>query len=271
MYQVRKVDDVACAELAPYRNMRKMTDQNGQGIFVAEGQKVVTRLLETDFRIHSVLLTGEWLERLGPDLERRPETFPAFITDKEGISALTGFGCFQAIKAVVSIPTPLDLQKLVSRSRRPGFFVAMDGLASSENVGAMVRNAVGFGAQGLIVGPTSCSPYIRRAVHSSMGTIFKLPVHHSDDLAQTLADLRKNGIQTVAAHPHTDERTLDQVDFTRDTCVVLGSEGDGLSKEVREQCDHQVLIPMAHGTDSLNVASAAAVFFYEVFRQRMAG
>ncbi|XOV71145.1 MAG: TrmH family RNA methyltransferase [Verrucomicrobiota bacterium] len=271
MYQVRKVDDVACPELAPYRSMRKMTDQQGQGIFVAEGQKVVTRLLETDFRIHSVLLTEEWLERLGPSLDRRPENIPAFITDKEGISALTGYGCFQAIKAVVSIPDPLELDAWVSQAVSPRFFVAMDGLSSSENVGALVRNAAGFGAQGLVVGPTSCSPYIRRAVHSSMGTIFKLPVHHSGDLAQTLAKLRKQGIQTVAAHPHTNQRTLDQVDFTRDTCVVLGSEGEGLSPEVLDQCEHQVLIPMAHGTDSLNVASAAAVFFYEVFRQRFVG
>lgn len=271
MYHVLKVEDVACPELAPYRNMRKMTDQHGQGIFIAEGQKVVTRLLETDFRIHSVLLTEEWLERLSPALERRPENIPAFITDKEGISALTGFGCFQAIKAVVSIPAPLSLGTMVTQAGKPRFFVAIDGLSSSENVGALVRNAVAFDAQGLIVGPTSCSPYIRRAVHSSMGTIFKLPVHHSDDLAQSLADLRKQGVQAVAAHPHTEERTLNKVDLTRDTCVVLGSEGEGLSKEVIDQCDHQVLIPMARDTDSLNVASAAAVFFYEVFRQRMVG
>jgi len=269
MLRIQTVIDHQCPELAPYRTMRKMTDHKRQGLFVAEGHKVVTRLLNTRLVIHSMLLTQEWFDALRPQLDSRSEVIDVFITDKKGIEALTGFGCFQAIKAVASIPSPPDLKEWIESLNAPKFLVAIDGLASAENVGALVRNAVGFGAQGLIVGPTSCSPYIRRAVHASMGTVFQLPVFHTSDLIETLSLLQAFGVNTVAAHPHTQEQALHHTDFKRDVCVILGSEGTGLSKEALECCDEHVLIPMAHGTDSLNVASAASVFFYEVFRQRL--
>ncbi|MDA7618559.1 RNA methyltransferase [Verrucomicrobia bacterium] len=268
MVRIHNVINPDSPDLAPYRSRRKMVDEQHQGLFIAEGEKVVTRLLATDFKIHSLLLTQDWLVRLRPLLDMRSGIMDVFITDKEGIEALTGYGCYQAIKALVSVPAQTELATIFGRFNRPAFLVAVDGLSSSENVGALVRNAVAFGAQAMIVGPTSCSPYIRRAVHSSMGTVFNLPMHYSKDLAATLRFLRTSGIRIVAAHPQMDERPLHRANFQQDLCLVLGSEGDGLSKSVLAECDDHLLIPMAHGTDSLNVASAAAVFFYEVFRQR---
>lgn len=269
MLRLHNVNDIECPELAPYRSMRKMTDHRRQGLFVAEGHKVVTRLLETDFCIRSLLLTQEWFDTLKAKLEHRRGAIDVFITDKNGIEKLTGFGCFQAIKAVANVPASPDLDLLCHSAVSPKFFVAIDGLTSAENVGALVRNAVGFGAQAIIVGQNSCSPYIRRAVHASMGTVFKIPVVHSSDLTQTLDFLRKRKVRLVAAHPHTDEVSLHQTNFNQDVCVILGSEGDGLCEDILALCDDQVLIPMAHDTDSLNVASAASVFFYEVMRQRI--
>ncbi len=269
MLRTHIVNDLGSQELAPYRSMRKMTDQRRQGLFVAEGLKVVTRLLETEFNIRSLLLTQYWFDSLKEKLEHRQESIDIFITDKKGIEKLTGFGCFQAIKAVAEVPSSPDLDVLCQSVASPKFFVAIDGLSSAENVGALVRNAVGFGAQLMIVGQDSCSPYIRRAVHASMGTVFKIPVFHSRDLTETLGSLRKLGVRMVAAHPHTDKVSLYQTNFNQDVCVILGSEGDGLSEDILSCCDDQVLIPMAHDTDSLNVASAASVFFYEVMRQRI--
>ena len=269
MLRLHNINDTECPELAPYRSMRKMSDQLGQGLFVAEGLKVVTRLLETDLNIHSLLLTQHWFDSLREKLEKRQESMDVFITDKKGIEKLTGFGCFQAIKAVANVPASPDLGALFQSSIPPRFFVAIDGLSSAENVGALVRSAVGFGAQAIIVGQNSCSPYIRRAVHASMGTVFKIPVFHSSNLTETLDFLRQKRVRMVAAHPHTDKVALHQANFNRDVCVILGSEGDGLSEEILACCDDQVLIPMAHDTDSLNVASAASVFFYEVMRQRI--
>src|SRR5207253_1107276 len=148
-------------------------------------------------------------------------------------------------------------------STRPFLFVAVDGLNNAENLGALVRNSAGFGVQALLVGETSSSPFLRRAVRSSMGTIFQLPVVELSNLAETLQELRRQHIRCIAAHPHTDRRTLSQADFTGDCCIVLGSEGTGVSAAVLAACDEAVAIPMSSGVDSLNVASASAVFLYE--------
>jgi tRNA G18 (ribose-2'-O)-methylase SpoU len=101
-----------------------------------------------------------------------------------------------------------------------------------------------------------------------MGAAFKLPMLSSKNLVQTLQQLRAGGVRCIAAHPHTDRRILSQADFSGDCCVVLGSEGHGLSASVLAACDEAVAIPMANEVDSLNVSAAAAVFFYEVNRQR---
>ena len=137
-----------------------------------------------------------------------------------------------------------------------------------------MRNCAAFGAQALIVGETSSSPFLRRAVRNSMGTIFQLPVVElkpeltPKNLAEALRHLRAHGIRCLAAHPHTENKILSQVDFTGDCCIVFGSEGSGLSPEVLAACDEAVAVPMADGVDSLNVAAAAAVFLYEASRQR---
>ena len=117
----------------------------------------------------------------------------------------------------------------------------------------------------------SRSPWLRRAVRSSMGTIYGLSVVETVSLASALRDLRLAGVRCVAAHPHTDQRTLAQADLRGDCCLVFGNEGHGVSPKVLAACDEAVLIPMANAVDSLNVGSAAAVFLYEVARQRGRG
>ncbi len=269
MVRLRAIEDLNDPALLPYRQMRQMTDAHGQGLFVAEGHKVVTRLLDTSLKIHSLLLSQEWLDRLRPVIEAREETIDTFLTTRDGIKSLTGFGCFQAIKALASTPQPCCLEDILQSTDHPLFLVALDGLTSADNVGSVVRNAVGFGADGLIVGPNCCPPYLRRAVHTSMGTIFQLPVHKARNLESTLRQLQQLGVRTIAAHPHARACLIDEVPLNESVCVVMGSEGEGLAPSVLEACQTSVMIPMAKGTDSLNVASASAVFFYELSRQRL--
>jgi tRNA G18 (ribose-2'-O)-methylase SpoU len=135
-------------------------------------------------------------------------------------------------------------------------------------MGVLVRNCAGFSADGLLVGENSCSPFLRRAVAASMGTIFEFPALDVVSLAETLKVLRARGIRCVAAHPHVNRRTLWESDFMRDCCVVLGSEAQGIRPEILDLCDEAVTIPMAGNVDSLNVGSASAVFLYEAARQR---
>ncbi|HWH72089.1 MAG TPA: RNA methyltransferase [Candidatus Sulfotelmatobacter sp.] len=268
MYHVQKIDSFELPELQPYRTMRRQMEHREQGILVAEGEKVVRRLLESHFGVISVLMPERWLPELEPVLQARPEEVRVFVAEKERLETLTGFSMYQGLLAVGKIPAEPPLEQLLARSERPYLLAAVDGLSSAENLGALVRNCAGFSVQGLIVGETSTSPFLRRAVRSSMGTIFQMPVVETRNLARALGELRSRGIRSIAAHPHVERRTLPQANFTSDCCVVFGSEGYGISPAVLAACDEAVAIPMPPTVDSLNVGSAAAVFLYEANRQR---
>jgi tRNA G18 (ribose-2'-O)-methylase SpoU len=268
MLRVIPIDSFDLPELEPYRTMRRQFEHRRQQIFVAEGDKVVCRLLETNLTVVSVLLPEKWLQQLEPLLRARPEEIQVYVAPKDTLEKLTGFSMYQGVLAVARIPADVSLESIVQTCRRPFLFAAVDGLTSAENLGSVVRNCAAFGVQALLVGETSGSPYLRRAVRSSMGTIFRMPVVETPNLAQALRQLRSQGIRSVAAHPHADGRTVAQADFTGDCCVVFGSEGNGIAPGVLEACDESVAIPMVSGVDSLNVGSAAAVFLYEASRQR---
>jgi len=267
--RVEPVRSFDTPELAPYRTMRRQLEHRRERIFVAEGDKVVQRLLESDLPVVSLLLPPEWLENFRPLLERRAkEDIVAYTAEKELLEELTGFSMYQGVLGIGRVPEARTLASVIKNTATPRLFVAVDSLTSAENLGVVVRNCVGFGVQALLVGETSSSPYLRRAVRSSMGTIFKLPVVELENLAEAIGALRAAGVRSIAAHPHTNKRTIFDTDLTRDCCVVFGSEGFGVSETVLKACDEPVSIPMASEVDSLNVGSAAAAFLFEAARQR---
>jgi tRNA G18 (ribose-2'-O)-methylase SpoU len=279
---IQKIASFEASELAPYRTLRRSAEHEAQGLFVAEGDKVVQRLLESRFPVVSVVLPENRLAEFQPLLAARREDLTVYLADKKFLETLVGFQMFQGVLTIGKIPRRLTLQDLQAQSPAPRLFAAVDGLTNAENIGLLVRNAAAFGAHGLIVGETCSSPFLRRAVRNSMGAIFALPVVElgaargedpavpdaNANLPQALRELRARGLRCIAAHPHTEKKRLSQADFTRDCCVVFGSEGNGLSPAVLAACDEAVAIPMPPNIDSLNVGAAAAVFLYEAARQR---
>src|ERR1700679_4267482 len=151
MFHVEKISSFDRPELAPYRTMRRSAEHEAQGIFIAEGEKVTRRLLESRFTVVSIVLPEKHLENYRSLLEARPEPVSVYLAEKELLEELTGFSLFQ---------------------------------------GALVRNCVAFGVQGLIVGETSSSPFLRRSVRNSMGTIFQLPVWEVKMANQAVASRR---------------------------------------------------------------------------------
>ena len=270
MFAVRRIDSLDLPELAPYRTLKRSVEHEAQGIFVAEGDKVVQRLLESRFEVVSVLLPAERLAEFEPLLRARPEpNIPVHVVErKEILEKLVGFDLFQGVLAVGRIPSPRSLADLIVASPPPRLFVAVDGLTNAENIGVLVRNSVAFRVQALLVGETCASPFLRRAVRNSMGAIFHLPVIVATSLVHTLNELHDHGIRCIAAHPHTDQKFLSQANFSEDCCLVFGSEGKGISAPVLTACPEAVAIAMPPTVDSLNVSSAAAVFLYEASRQR---
>jgi tRNA G18 (ribose-2'-O)-methylase SpoU len=288
MFRIHKITSLDLPELAPYRTLRRPLAHEAEGIFVAEGEIVVRRLLESHFSAISVVMPEQRLAVFTPLLQARPEAdIAVFLTpNKQVLQELIGFSMYQGVLAIGKIPETTSLKDVLNHNVQPRLFAAIDGLTSAENVGVLVRNCAAFGAQALIVGETSSSPFLRRSVRNSMGTVFDLPIvelaklgqrHQFTDkpheqrqtLPECLKELRRNGIRCLAAHPHENRRSVWQADFTGDCCIVFGSEGKGISPQVLECCDDSVAIPMAPGVDSLNVGAAAAIFLYEAVRQRM--
>jgi tRNA G18 (ribose-2'-O)-methylase SpoU len=263
---IEEITSLDRPELHPFRTLRRPVDHLKEGIFVAEGDKVVRRLLESDLTLVSLLCTPERFGTVEPTLRHR--NVKIFLGGKDLLETIVGYNLHQGIMAVARVPQPRPLEAFLASAPVEAVLVALDGLANSENVGVVVRNCAALGVSAILAGETSSSPYLRRAVRNSMGTVFKLPVYHTAHLAETIgAILRPNGFRVFAADP-SGRTTLDGADLRGKLCFVFGSEGTGLTPEVLAACDELVAIPMANDTDSLNVASACAVMLYEVCRRR---
>jgi tRNA G18 (ribose-2'-O)-methylase SpoU len=265
---LQPVQDLDAPELALYRTLRRVEEHERAGVLVATNHKVIRRLLASRYTIVSALLTPAWLTKLEPQLRARPEAIHVYLADPPLLETITGYQMHQGALAVAQIPPLPDFETLLQNSPRPLLLAAVEGIASAENLGAIVRNCAAFGVHVLIVGETCGSPFQRRAVSGSMGTIFEQPVVHVNDLAHTLTTLRARGVRCLAAHPRADAKKLAAVDLSSDCCLLFGAEGPGLTDAALAACDDMVEIPMPSHMNSLNVAVATGVFLYEATRQR---
>jgi len=220
-----------------------------EGTFIGDGDKVVRRMLKTT-RVERILCTPEWVEKLPV-----PAGIDVRVAPLSRLISIVGFRLHQGLMALGAIPPEKPLAGT--------FHLALDGLANAENVGAILRSCAAFGVDGVILGPGTASPWLRRAVRVSLGAPLVVPVHTSPDLASTVRSLN-----SWAAHIHGDRRDYRSVDYTKNACLVLGSEPNGVTDEVRRACKGVIYIPMASEWDCLNVAASAAVLLSEVRRQR---
>ena len=268
---IEKILSLDTPELAIYRTLRRPEEHERAGVLVASNIKVVQRLLVSRFPVVSALLTPEWFERLEPKLRARQEDIHVYVGEKALLETITGYQLHQGALAVGRIPPQPGFETLLENSPRPRLLAAVEGIASAENFGTIIRNCAAFGVHFVVVGETCCSPFQRRAVSGSMGTVFEQPVVQVDSLVEKLAALRARGVRCLAAHPQPGAKKLSAVDLRGDCCLVFGAEGPGLTAAVLAACDDIVEIPMPSHMNSLNVASATAVFLYEAGRQRGGG
>ena len=256
--------------LEPYRTLKRPSEHRERGFFITEGEKVVRRLLESRLRVLSLLLTQEWFEYCRPMLETRQEAIEVYIADKALMETIVGFHLHNGIMAMAKIPAGTDVGSIAAKSPKPLLFVALDGIMNSENMGVIVRNCVSLGVEAILVGETSCDPYLRRSVRNSMGNVFSIPIVYLTNIVGELGALRSSlGMSIIGAHPREGSHDISRVDFSGNCCIVFGSEGDGISSAVLTACDTVAMIPMMNEVDSINVGSASAVFLYEARRQRM--
>ena len=265
---IKTVQSLEAPELAWYLTLKRVEDHERAGVLVATNAKVVQRMLVSRFPVVSLLLTPAWFKRLEPLLQARSEEISVYVAEQSLLETITGYQMHQGVLSVARIPPRPDFATLLETAPRPLLLAAVEGIASAENLGAVVRSCAAFGVHFLVVGETCGSPFQRRAVSGSMGTIFEQPVVHVDNLVEKLMTLRSHGVRCLAAHPRPGAKKLYEVDLRGDCCLVFGAEGPGLTAPALAACDDMVEIPMPSHMNSLNVASATAVFLYEAARQR---
>lgn len=255
--------------LAPYLTLRRPEGHDRAGIFVAEGPKVIERVLAAGLVIESMLCTEPWRAHFTPRLTGQSPDLPIYVTDEANLRQLIGFHLFNGVLAVTRIPAAPTVATLLARPDRPRLWIALDGLTNAENLGTITRSAVALGAEAILCGETCTSPWLRRTVRTSMGAMVAVPVVRSPDLEADLTALSRAGVACWAADAHGGI-PLPTAPLASDLCLVLGSEGHGLRPAIAAACPHALTIPMPGGLDSLNVAAAAAIVLYEIARQRAA-
>jgi tRNA G18 (ribose-2'-O)-methylase SpoU len=269
MISVTPINDLNEPGISAYRSLKgKALDRNG--IFIAEGEKVVRALLKSKLRVISALMTEKWYRKLRSEIEKRAKKgFQVYIAGQKEMEKIVGFHLHQGIMATAEIPPKLSLKRASKLWNSPHLLLAVNGIKDPENAGLIVRNSVAFGVDTLIVDKSSCHPYLRRAVRVSIGTIFKLPVVYTDSLPDALNWLKqKFKTRIIAAAPGPANQSLNKTDFSGDVCLVFGNEERGLSEDVVKIADSVVRIPMPGDLDSLNVSCASAVFLHRAAAKR---
>ena len=239
-----------------------------KGLFVAESTKVIGRALDAGYEPVSLLTERKHIDGQAKDLINRLGDLPVYTADSHLLENLTGYGLHRGVLCAMKRPSLPPVEQVCAKARR---VAVLEGIVDPTNVGAIFRSAAALGMDAVLLTPTCCDPLYRRAARVSMGTVFQVPwtrigEHHTDWPDNGLAQLKQLGFKTAAMALSDQSVSIGEpaLRSIEKLAVILGTEGDGLSHTTIAGCDYTVKIPMAHGVDSLNVAAASSVAFWEL-------
>lgn len=238
--------------VAGYRTLKERAVIEG-GRFVAESERVVRRLIGSGLGVESVLLTPPRLATLGDALTG---PFPVYVAPQAVLDGIAGFHVHRGCLALGLRPAATGLP---AGART---IVALEDLTDVDNLGAIARHAAAFGADALFLSPRCADPFYRKAIRVSVGAVFGLPIVRAARWPDELIALRASGVSVVGAVLDPDATPLERFSRPPRVALLFGAEGPGLSAGARAACDQRVTIRMSPGADSLNVATAAALFLY---------
>ena len=239
------------------------------GLFIAETPMVIRRALDAGYEPVSLLGEEKLLESQKELLKDLPEGLPVYAAKDEVLSEIAGYKLARGMLCAMRRKPPVPFNEIADKSSR---LVVLDRVMNPTNVGAIIRSAAALGMDGILLTKGCADPLYRRAARVSLGNVFLLPWTFVDERIRTdqlIGTLKEKGFLTAAMALTEDAEFLGAEDysFTEKLAVIMGSESEGVSKEILEVCDRKVMIPMAAGVDSLNVAAASAVAFWE-FRKK---
>ncbi len=272
MTNIIEINDLATPELDVYARLteaqlRSRRDPQNS-LFIAESPKVIQRALDAGYEPVSLLMERRHIDGDAAPIISRCKGIPVYTGNREILSALTGYALTRGVLCAMRRPPSPSVETICAAARR---IAVLEGVVDPTNVGAIFRSAAALNMDAVLVTPTCCDPLARRSVRVSMGTVFQIPWtwigdHHSQWPAPGLDRLRSLGFRTAAMALRDDSLSVDDPRLAAESrlAIILGTEGDGLSPATIAACDYTVRIPMAHQVDSLNVAAASAVAFWEL-------
>ena len=272
MAYIVEILDFSQPELDVFAHLKEAQLRNRlepeKGIFIAESPKVIARALDAGCRPISLLMERRHLTGQGREIMERCGDIPVYTADDALLAGLTGYRLSRGVLCAMRRPRQATVEEVCADARR---VAVLEGIVDSTNVGAIFRAAAALNMDAVLLTPTCCDPLCRRAVRVSMGTVFQIPwarigATPSEWPYPGLERLRALGFRTAAmALSNTAVSIADPaLGAEEKLAIVLGTEGDGLARRTIADCDYTVRIPMSHGVDSLNVAAAGAVAFWQL-------
>ena len=272
MPNVIEITDFAAPELDVYARLTQAQLRSRlepeKGIFIAESPKVIARALDAGYQPISFLMERKQITGPASEVLARCGNAPVYTADRAMLAQLTGFELTRGVLCAMHRPLLPTVEEVCRNARR---VAVLEGIVDSTNIGAIFRSAAALNMDAVLVTPSCCDPLCRRAVRVSMGTVFQVPWTFFDRQQcpwpeRGMEVLRELGFKTAAMALKKDSVSIGDPALLAEErlAVVLGTEGDGLSDGTIAACDYTVRIPMTHGVDSLNVAAASAVAFYQL-------
>ena len=272
MPNIVEITDLSAPELDVYARLTQAQLRNRlepeKGIFIAESPKVIARALDAGYTPLSLLMERKQITGPAADILTRCGDAPVYTADRETLASLTGFELTRGVLCAFRRPLPRSVEEVCRNARR---VAVLEGIVDSTNVGAIFRSAAALNMDAVLVTPSCCDPLCRRAVRVSMGTVFQVPWTRIGSEAREwphdgLSALHDAGFSCAAMALTDDSVSLDDPVLRKidRLAIFMGTEGAGLGAKTIAGCDHAVRIPMAHGVDSLNVAAASAVAFWQL-------
>ena len=239
-----------------------------KSLFIAESPKVIERALNAGYEPVSLLTERKHIEGQAKEIIARCGEIPVYTADRELLAGLTGYQLTRGVLCAMRRRELPSVEELCQNARR---IAVLESIVDSTNVGAIFRSAAALNVDAVLVTPTCCDPLYRRCVRVSMGTVFQVPwtrigEDHTQWPQPGMERLQRLGFKTAAMALRDDSFSIDDPALQQEEklAIILGTEGDGLSPQTIADCDYTVRIPMSHEVDSLNVAAASAVAFWEL-------
>jgi len=258
------VHDVNDRRLDFYRDLRHaQTLHTRSKVFLTDGEKITLSILQSSLHVHSILLTQELYEKHLSSIQSKIPAEECYVMSKKDMDILVGFDLHSPMMSIVEEPASTSLSSM------KGPIIALNGIVNSDNVGGIIRNAIGLGFKSIIIDSTTSSPYLRRAVRVSMGSIAFATCSASQHLPKDLLKLKEQrSIPIISAEITPISKDVSTFTFPQDFILVFGSEGHGISNEILAISDEILHIPMFQSVNSLNVSSSSAIFLHAAKDQK---